>query len=197
MTKYLFCTFYLLSGALWGQVKDTVKIWTETVGGGHSWISVGHDTNLVVYSYGNYARSNPFTAIISHRGVMLRLEKEEAQSYIDGKTQNGKVTEFWAKDANPDDVRCYCDSIFYYNNDIPSKGRYAGKRFAHYYQTYRILRYNCTHFIATPITLAGSTAFLNNRGFMKRGILPPAWAKKYLRRKSLRQKRNILVLRTY
>gem|GEM_PF-3698754 len=180
-------------------LPDSVKIWTETKGVGHSWITVGAGDSLVLYSYGNYAvREGKLSGVLSafpKRGIMLRFTGFEARKYLHTKASQTNVSEFWVKDAVPHLLRTLCDSLFFSHSTVPSTGIYKQNPGAHMVHVYRPLRYNCTTFLVEAIQWSCSDLFQdeNNRP-VKRFFFTPAWAQRYLRKKLAEQSKAIVFL---
>ena len=70
-----------------------VRMYVETNGVGHTFITVGEGKNTIVYTYGRYlggdkgkSSSNSFDP--SGRGVMLKLTGQDAQKYITHETKD-------------------------------------------------------------------------------------------------------------
>jgi hypothetical protein len=169
--------------------EDSVKIWVETKGLGHVWISVGTNENLVVYSYGNYAAADGSSAnlkaMLPARGVMLRLEGAEASDYINKKIIHSGASAYWVQDAMGVDVRNYCDSLFNSSQDMPQKGHYKLFKGARMVSTYKLLRYNCTIFAIEAVSAAKSKIFYKKDGRHRiKNRIAPAWAQTFLKKKS-------------
>jgi hypothetical protein len=66
---------------------ETPRIYVETTGIGHAFITAGEGKNTVVYTYGRYlggdkGKSSSNSLDPSGRGVLIRLTGNEAQRYI-------------------------------------------------------------------------------------------------------------------
>jgi hypothetical protein len=182
--------------------RDSVKIWTETKGVGHSWITVGTGDSMILYSYGNYAvREGKLSGVLSafpKRGIMLRFTGKEAMRYLQIKAQQTKVSEFWVKDAVPHLLRQLCDSLFFSHAGVPKTGIYKQNPSAHMVRVYRPLRYNCTTFLVEAIHWSCSSLFYNdNNQPVKRLFLTPAWAQRFIQRKLTEQSASIVFLGTH
>ena len=181
---------------------DSVKIWTETKGVGHSWITVGTGDSMILYSYGNYAvREGKLSGVFSafpKTGIMLRFTGKEAMSYLQTKARQTKVSEFWVKDAVPHLLRQLCDSLFFSHAGVPKTGIYKHNPSAHMVRVYRPLRYNCTTFLVEAIQWSCSSLFYTHKNRpVKRLFLTPAWAQRFIQRKLTEQSTSIVFLGTH
>jgi hypothetical protein len=171
---------------------DSVKIWVETAGLGHVWVSVGADDNLVVYSYGNYAAaegaSANLKAMMPSRGVMLRLEGAEATDYIQKKITHSGASAYLVQDVTGEDVRHYCDSLFETSKEMPKTGKYKRFKGARMVLKYKLLRYNCTTFAINAVSAAKSKIFYEKDGRRRvKNLIAPAWANTFLKKKSAKK----------
>jgi hypothetical protein len=171
---------------------DSVKIWVETAGLGHVWLSVGSDENLTVYSYGNYAAaagaSANLKAMLPSRGVMLRLKGAEANDFIQQKIVHSGASAYLVQDVIGEDVRQYCDSLFFSSQETPKTGKYKRFNGARMVLKYNLLRYNCTTFAITAVTKAKSKLFFQKDGRSRvKNLIAPAWAQSFLKKKSAKQ----------
>ena len=60
---------------------DTVRVYVETERFGHAWISVGEESDMIVFSYGRYDGTNKGCLLSNGPRVLLKLTGEDATDY--------------------------------------------------------------------------------------------------------------------
>jgi hypothetical protein len=82
MKRLLVLCGFMLTLALQAQ---TVRVYTEVSGLGHSWISIGEGEEMVLYSFGRYAGSNSEKGKIDDMylgpAVLLKFIGKDAAAY--------------------------------------------------------------------------------------------------------------------
>ena len=73
---------------------DSVRVYIETVGLGHTWISAGEGDEMVVYTYGRYDHTYKGNALSDGPGVLVRLSGDKAKEFNDYKQSEGKMSIF-------------------------------------------------------------------------------------------------------
>ena len=112
---------------------ETPRIYCETKGVGHAFITTGEGKNTVVYTYGRYlgggkGKSSANSLDPSGKGVLLRLEGKEAQRYIKHELKDNDAKCFEITDASDDKV----DSYF---NTLSASGKKLNSEEANYYDS--------------------------------------------------------------
>jgi hypothetical protein len=158
---------------------ETPRIYVETKGIGHAFITTGEGKNTVIYTYGRYlggdkGKSSSNSLDPSGRGVMIKLIGREAQRYIRHELKNKEAKSYEITDAKDNKVMEYLDNVFssgrsftaeetnFYNSN-PNKFGTAND--ARVIDTYDLLNNNCVS-KAIEGAKAGGTkeTFLNNSG---------------------------------
>lgn len=94
-----------------------VRMYVETNGVGHTFITVGEGKKTVVYTYGRYlggdkGKSSSNTSDPTGRGVMLKLTGQDAQKYISHEIKDLKATAYIIKDANETKVQEHAEKVY-------------------------------------------------------------------------------------
>ena len=163
-SPYVYCngnpiTFVDLHG-------DSTRLWVETTGVGHTWITTGEGNEMTVYSYGRYDdlgkdKNSARSLTLEGDGVLLRLTGTDAQKYQDDKLANTTPFSIVIQDLNDAEVQNYFDNLFYGSIELPSKetGKYYQSSNAHVIDTYHLLNNNCTTKSVHAINALGSALF--------------------------------------
>ena len=77
---------------------DSVRVYIETVGLGHTWISAGEGNEMVVYTYGRYDHTYKGNPLSNGPGVLVRLSGDKAKEFNDYKQSEGKMSVFTLPD---------------------------------------------------------------------------------------------------
>jgi RHS repeat-associated protein len=88
-----------------GGDPPKVRVYTETNGTGHAFISVGEGKNMVVYSYGQF---NPGT----NEGLLFRFTGEKAMGYVNHQLNEKDAKVFEIKGADGAKVAGFFDEQF-------------------------------------------------------------------------------------
>ena len=144
---------------------DSTRIWVETEGVGHTWITTGEE-DMIVYSYGRYDDLDKdkdclrsFT--VKGDGVLLRLTGEDAKQYQEDKIEKTNPLCVVIPDITDAQMQEYFDNIFYSTEELPSKeGKiYYQNSNARVIDTYHLLYNNCTTKSIQAINSLGSNMF--------------------------------------
>lgn len=137
---------------------DSVRVYIETIGIGHTWISAGEGDNMVLYTYGRYDHTYKGNQLSDGPGVLVRLSGDKAKEYNDEKQTKGKMSVFTLPDVNDNDIMNIANEVFYSSERLPSEKskRYANDPTAHIIDEYNLLNNNCTTFVSDLINKAGS-----------------------------------------
>jgi hypothetical protein len=141
---------------------DSTRLWVETTGVGHTWITTGEGENTRVYSYGRYddiKYPKLHSLCPAGDGVLLRLEGKEALAYLDSKSTTNPIS-ITVTDITDEMVNNYMDAIFSSSQELPSNPNksYYQNPSAHVIDEYNILTNNCTTFATEALLNLGSTA---------------------------------------
>lgn len=141
----------------------TVRLYTETGGVGHTFVTVGSGDNTTVYTYGRYgelgkdkpsARSTTPTG----EGVMIKLSGTDATEYISHAITNDNAEAFEITDANGDQVSEFLDGQMDASTKTPGVGKYANDERAKVVDTYNLSSNNCTTKSCDAVIAGGSEA---------------------------------------
>lgn len=141
---------------------DIPRIYTETSGTGHSWISVGEGKNMTVYTFGRYAGTyeewHKISSISNGPGVMIKLTGDEAEAYNQKKFDKTGAMVFQILDVSDESIQKIMDEKYNSSTQTPDKGEYKGDSRAHVIGDYKTLSNNCTTIICDALNTAGSKA---------------------------------------
>ena len=137
---------------------DSVRVYIETVGLGHTWISAGEGDEMVVYTYGRYDHTYKGNALSDGPGVLVRLSGDKAKEFNDYKQSEGKMSIFTLTDVKDNDIMNIANESFDSSGQLPSERskRYANDTDAHIIDEYSLLNNNCTTFVSDLIKMSGS-----------------------------------------
>ncbi|MES2285442.1 MAG: RHS repeat-associated core domain-containing protein, partial [Bacteroidota bacterium] len=138
------------------------RIYTETQGSGHTFISVGKDDDIVVYTYGRYAGTTPewhgINALSNGPGVLVKLTGKDAQRYIREKLNIDDAKAFEITDVNEKDVADFFEKALNSSNESPDKGQFKDKDNARVVDEYKLFSNNCTTKSCEALKEAGTGA---------------------------------------
>ena len=137
---------------------DSVRVYIETVGLGHTCISAGEGDEMVVYTYGRYDHTYKGNALSDGPGVLVRLSGDKAKEFNDYKQSEGKMSIFTLTDVKDNDIMNIANELFDSSGQLPSERskRYANDTDAHIIDEYSLLNNNCTTFVSDLIKMSGS-----------------------------------------
>ena len=137
---------------------DSVRVYIETVGLGHTWISAGEGNEMVVYTYGRYDHTYKGNPLSNGPGVLVRLSGDKAKEFNDYKQSEGKMSVFTLPDIKDNDIMNIANELFDSSKQLPSERskRYANDPDAHIIDEYSLLNNNCTTFVSDLIKMSGS-----------------------------------------
>ena len=137
---------------------DSVRVYIETVGLGHTWISAGEGDEMVVYTYGRYDHTYKGNVLSDGPGVLVRLSGDKAKEFNDYKQSEGKMSIFTLTDVKDNDIMNIANELFDSSGQLPSERskRYANDTDAHIIDEYSLLNNNCTTFVSDLIKMSGS-----------------------------------------
>jgi RHS repeat-associated protein len=155
---------------------DSVRIYTETSGVGHTWISTGEGNNMTVYSYGRYNGTNKGTdgssnSLANGPGVLLKLTGEEAKNYNERKADNG-MSVFVVTDVADDKVTDILDEKFNSSTVMPDnpQSEYYNNPSAHIVDEYKLFSNNCTTLVSDVLNQSGSDVMTTTKQITNRSI---------------------------
>ena len=136
-------------------IKDGVYVWVETIGVGHSFISIIENKIPTLYSYGRYGNDG-----ISD-GVLLIYKGDEAYSYMRDQLFYKSATVFHVAKININNVRHYFEvkykignsivNTYTSNADVENRIKQNGKVI----DTYELTSNNCTTHSVSSLLLGG------------------------------------------
>jgi len=168
LSPYAYCA--------WNPVKMvdpdglTPRIYVETNGVGHAFVSVEIKGKLIVYTYGRYLGGDKNKSAFNSldptgKGVLIRLTGEDAANYIRDKVERMNASVYEFSDASDEKVMQYYEDLFSSGtklndrearlyNDNPRN--YGSSDDARVIDRYSILSNNCVTKSTTGINRGGS-----------------------------------------
>ena len=148
----------------------TPRIYVETKGIGHAFVSVEIEGELIVYTYGRYLGGDKNKSAFNSldpigKGVLIRLTGEDAKNYIRDKVERMDASVYEFSDASDEIVMQYYEDLFssgtklndkeaqLYNNNPRNYGVSDDARVI---DQYSILSNNCVTKSTTGIIKGGS-----------------------------------------
>lgn len=140
-----------------------VRIYTENVGVGHTFVSIGSGDNTTVFTYGRYAELNKDKSIArsttpTGEGVLIKLEGKDATDYITAEITKYDAQAFEITDASGDQVSEFLDRQMEASSKVPEVGKYANDERAKVVDTYNLSSNNCTTKSCDAVIAGGSRA---------------------------------------
>ncbi len=141
---------------------DSVRVYTETSGVGHSWISTGEGDQITIYTFGRYAGTEEkwhgINSLSNGPGVLVKLEGKDALNYNKSKTEITDVSVFTVQDVNEEQVISSLNTKFNLSSETPTIGTYANDSRARVIGNYDVVKNNCVTFVVSELNSAGSNA---------------------------------------
>jgi hypothetical protein len=136
-------------------------VYTETVGVGHAFVSIGSGQNTTVFTYGRYAgldkdKSVARSTTPTGEGVLVKLEGQDAIDYIADEFEKYDAQAFEITDADGDQVLSHLNEQHESSNKVPTVGKYAGDDRAKVVDTYSLPSNNCTTKACEGVAEGGS-----------------------------------------
>jgi RHS repeat-associated protein len=189
------------------------RIYVETQGVGHAFISVGEGKNTTVYTYGRYLggdkeKSSSNSLDPSGRGVMIKLTGNDAQSYIRHELKDMKAKAYEIKDASDKKIQEHNDKAMNEGRKLTEseakqydskQNKYGTSSDAKVVDQYDLLNNNCATKTVDAAKAGGtSNDFINNSGpvapdipNIQSGTTSPASLDEYLNNQSQQQNSNV------
>jgi hypothetical protein len=128
----------------------TPRIYVETQGVGHTFVTTGEGKNTTVYTYGRYGgldadKSSARELSRTGEGVLIVMKGEEALNYITKEVKDKGASIYEVKNGSDEKIDIHFNDMFNSSDQKPSgTGKYAGANNARVVDTYDLLDNNCT-----------------------------------------------------
>jgi RHS repeat-associated protein len=124
------------------------RIYVETKGFGHAFVTVGTGDKTIVYTYGRYGelgkdKSSARGTTPTGEGVLIKLTGDEAKTFIQDQITNKEAVAFEFTKGSDEVVAKHFDDKLNSSDKTPTKGDYAGKENAKVVDKYNVLTNNC------------------------------------------------------
>ena len=124
------------------------RIYIETQGVGHVFVTIGKGENTIVYTYGRYGELGKDKSFLRSTtptgdGILLKLMGEDAKEFIQEQMLGKKAVAFEFQNGSDDDIAKYFDAKFNNSDEIPSVGKYSGNENARIIDKYNLFSNNC------------------------------------------------------
>lgn len=126
------------------------RIYVETQGVGHAFITTGEGKNTTVYTYGRYGdldknKSSSGMLSRSGEGVLIIMKGEEALNYIKQEYKGKEANIYEITNGSDAKIDEYFNKMFESSDKKPSgDGKYANAENARVVDTYDLFENNCT-----------------------------------------------------
>lgn len=157
----------------------TPRIYVETKGIGHAFVSVEINGKLIVYTYGRYLGGDKNKSALNSldptgKGVLIRLTGSAAKEYIRDKVENLDASIYEFTDASDEKVMQYYEDLFslgsklndreaqLYNNN---PGNYGTSDDARVIDQYSLFSNNCVTKSTNGINKGGSKVRFTNETY--------------------------------
>ena len=184
------------------------RIYVETKGFGHAFVSVTINGNLIVYTYGRYAGGDKHkrfggSSDPQGKGVLIKLTGEAAKQYINYEVEENHASVYELSDVSDEKVMQYYDHLFSsgtrLNSDDASRYEsnplnYGSSDDARVVDRYFLLGNNCVTTSIKGMKEGGSKLWFKeptmvNNVMVMRDIISPMDLRVYLAMQSIINKR--------
>ncbi|GAB6010280.1 RHS repeat-associated core domain-containing protein [Dysgonomonas reticulitermitis] len=162
-----------------GMAPDTARVYTETIEGGHAWMSVGEGDDLVVYSYGPYQPSQRVGRSSGHaitgKGHLTKYTGTAAQKYLEKKKQSTDMTSVNITDVSENAIitviediikkgelkkslsyPTFTETIINEKKELVVTGNIETYDVGDSYGSYNLFTNNCATFVSDVLNKSGS-----------------------------------------
>jgi hypothetical protein len=124
------------------------RLYVETKGFGHAFVTVGTGYNTVVYTYcryGELGKNKSFArrTTPTGEGVLVKKTGDEAKLFIQDQITNKEAVAFEFTQGSDEAVMKHFDNKLNSSDKTPTTGDYAGKENAKVVDKYNLLNNNC------------------------------------------------------
>ncbi|NDV97147.1 RHS repeat-associated core domain-containing protein [Dysgonomonas sp. 521] len=170
-----------------GMSPDTARVYTETIRGGHAWISVGEGDDMIVYSYGPMTSSYSKGHAITGKGLLSKYTGTAAKGYLDQKMKDTDMTSVTITDVSESTIQDIIENIIDggkkvdnliindYTTEVVDRqqvhtvtGLKVPYNVGDSYGSYNVLTNNCTTFVSDVLNQAGSSVLKDSRTVIDR-----------------------------
>ena len=125
------------------------RIYVETKGFGHVFVTTGNGQNTTVYTYGRYGdinwnKSSSAGSARNGEGVLIIMKGKEALEYIKNEITKMEARVYEVPSGNDEKVDKHFRNLFDSSDKKPSKKRYRNAENARVVDEYDLLDNNCT-----------------------------------------------------
>ena len=133
-----------------------VVLYTETKGTGHTFLTVGSDDDIVVYTYGRFGAMGVTAA--TGEGVLLRYTGQEATDYLNKELNRLEAKAFEVSGVIDSDIAAQLD-YKWRNGTTPTTDNEKIKKYGKVIDTYDLTGNNCTTVSCDAIKAGNSDLF--------------------------------------
>ncbi|MDO9184692.1 MAG: RHS repeat-associated core domain-containing protein [Bacteroidia bacterium] len=161
LTPYQFASNSPIWGVDWDGLE--LRIYTETKGTGHTFITVQDGDDVIVYTYGRFANSDASTGGATGQGVLIRYTGDKAKDYIKSELYRMEAKAFQVDDADEKAVQNFMDAQYFGSSESPNTGDEDIDKYGKIIDSYNLFGNNCTT-ISCDATKAGGADVFNYNG---------------------------------
>ena len=164
------------------------KLYVETHGFGHTFITVGEGKNTIVYTYGRYmggdkGKSSSWPSDPSGKGVLIRYTGKDALRYLKYELSDQGAQAYEIQDASDKKIQKYMDDVFSKGRLLTRAESVKYEKSPHEYglpsnarviDKYSLLSNNCTTKSVTAVQIGGTKLdFIEDRGTVPTPVYVP------------------------
>ena len=182
------------------------RIYCETNGVGHAFITAGEGDNTIVYTYGRYLGGNKNKSSAHRldpigRGVLIKLTGSEAQRYIKHELKDKKAESYVIYDASDSKVIKYFDALFANGRNLTNEeanrynsnpNNFGTSEDARVIDIYNLIENNCVKKTIAGIKAGGTKESF----FIEESLLAPDIPKLYFEPTSPSELKDYLEIRS-
>lgn len=160
LTPYQFASNSPIWGVDWDGLE--LRIYTETKGTGHTFITVKNKDDVIVYTYGRYAGGDAITGGTTGKGVLIKYTGEKAKDFIKTELYRMEAEAFQIDDADETKVQTFMDAMYNASTESPNTGDADIDTYGKVVDTYNLFGNNCTTKSCNATKAGESTVFSDN-----------------------------------
>ena len=185
------------------------RIYIETNGLGHTFVTVGEGKNTIVYTYGRYGALGSSGSILhgftpTGEGVLIRKSGKQAINYINKKLEDGNLSIYTLEKGNDNDVASFFNNMWNRGRKVTNTGKKTkNDPNAKVVDEYNLMDNNCTtktiegvnYRQSIPLVPAEETTTMQDFGGSynyKNKIISPSQLKRMLDEVSRKHPNNIV-----
>ncbi len=135
------------------------RVYVETKGTGHTFLTIKNGNDVIVYTYGRYAGGDALTGGATGAGVLVRYTGEKAKDFIKTELYRMDAKAYEIKDVSDSKIQSVMDKIYNNSTTKPKTGNEDVDNYGKVIDNYNLFDNNCTTSTIDGVTKGGSNVF--------------------------------------